>query len=112
MWECTARLSEMEERDAAEHHVQKWPKHEHLKRMIESKCFRYTKEIVLHHREEGNADRFIGILLSQGGIRSLLDPGQSEEELGISRSRLDAMKVLGERQRRWYWSSRVRIGVK
>lgn len=34
------------------HHVEKCPKSGHLERMVESGCFRYTKEIVVHHTEE------------------------------------------------------------
>jgi hypothetical protein len=63
--------------------AQKWAKHENLKRMAESGRFRYTKELLVHQVEEGNADRFIGVPLSQGGVQSLLKAGHTEDELGI-----------------------------
>ena len=106
------KLSVIEERDDAEHQVRKWAKHEHLKRMTMSNHFRYTKEIVLHQGDEGNADRFVGVFLSQGGIRSLLKSGHTEVELGIEAFRNQCHEMLGDKNRPWYWSYRVRIGIK
>jgi SAM-dependent methyltransferase len=110
--ECMKGLDELERKRSAEHMVHKWEKHEHLGRMEESKCFRFTKEIVVHHTETGNAERFIGILLSQGGVRLLLKSGYKEQQLGIDKFRDRCRDLLGEKQKEWYWSSRVRVGVK
>jgi ubiquinone/menaquinone biosynthesis C-methylase UbiE len=110
--ECTKRISPLEKKNDEERRVQKWAKQEHLKRMTESGRFRYTKEFVVHQVEEGNAARFIGILLSQGGIRSLLNAGHTEEELGIDKFRAECNEVLGQKMNRWYWSLRVRIGIR
>jgi ubiquinone/menaquinone biosynthesis C-methylase UbiE len=109
---CTQRLSSMELNHSEQNQVQKWAKHEHLSRMRESGCFRYLKEIVVHHTEDGTSDRLVGLLLSQGGIQSLLKAGRSEEELGINAIRVKFRELLGSSDRRWYWSYRVRIGVK
>jgi SAM-dependent methyltransferase len=108
----TARISEIEERQVAENPVQKWAKDQHLARMEKSLRFRYTKEILVHDVQQGTADRFAGLLLSQGSVQSLLKSGHSESELGIDRFRARCRELLGETQREWYWSSRVRIGVK
>ena len=102
----------MELNHSEQNQVQKWAKHEHLSRMRESGCFRYLKEIVVHHTEDGTSDRLVGLLLSQGGIQSLLKAGRSEEELGINAIRVKFRELLGSSDRRWYWSYRVRIGVK
>lgn len=91
--------------------LQQWEKEGHVARMQASNCFRYVKEIVLHHIEQGNAERFVGILLSQGGVRSLLKRGLTEEDLGIDRFREIANRMLGAEDRPWIWSSRVRFGI-
>jgi ubiquinone/menaquinone biosynthesis C-methylase UbiE len=109
--ECMQGLAELEQEGSAANQVHKWPKQEHLNRMIESKCFRFTKEIVLHHTEDGNADRLVGLLLSQGGVRTLLKSGCNEEQLGIDRFREQCNQWLGSQPKTWYWSSRVRIGI-
>jgi ubiquinone/menaquinone biosynthesis C-methylase UbiE len=92
--------------------VTKWAKEEHLKRMAESRRFRYTKEVVIHETEIGDAERFVGILLSQGGIQALLKAGRTEKELGIEEFREECRTVLGDNPREWYWSYRVRIGIR
>jgi SAM-dependent methyltransferase len=91
--------------------VKKFDKGQHLERMRASKCFRFTKEIVVHHLDFGNAERFIGIALSQGGIQTLLKSGYSEADIGIDRLRHIAETVLGSQLNPWYWALRVRIGI-
>ena len=51
--------------------VKSWSKDKHLTRMQDSGCFRYMKELVVHHMEKGNAERFIGLTLSYGIARYL-----------------------------------------
>ncbi len=109
--ECMNTITDYEKGLPLEKRVRKWPKHEHLKRMTVSGLFGHTKEIVLHHEEIGNADRFVGLLLSQGSVMALLKAGKSEIELGIDRFRRICQETLGTLPRTWYWSSRVRIGV-
>jgi len=109
--ECMKAIAGHEEGLPLEKRVRKWPKHEHLRRMADSGLFRYTKEIVLHHEEMGDADRLVGLLLSQGSVMALLRAGHSEVELGIDRFRRICQETLGTLPRTWYWSSRVRIGV-
>jgi len=109
--ECMTTITDHEEGLPLEKRVRKWPKHEHIKRMADSGFFRYTREIVLHHEETGDVDRFVGLLLSQGSVMALLKAGKSEVELGIDRFRKACQENLGKLHRTWYWSSRVRIGV-
>jgi len=91
--------------------VRHWDKARHLERLQASGRFRYTKELAIHHQDQGNAERFIGLLLSQGGVMTLLKEGASEAQLGIDQCRAIAAQVLGEGPQTWYWSSRVRLGV-
>jgi hypothetical protein len=89
----------------------KWEKHEHLARMKNSGCFRYTKEIVVHHIEQGNAERLIGLLLSQGSVMTLLKNGIADAELGLDRFKQKVTETLGKENQTWYWSSRIRYGI-
>jgi SAM-dependent methyltransferase len=89
----------------------RWDKSGHLGRLQGSGCFRFTRECVLHHVDEGNAERFLGLLRSQGGVMDLLKAGYTEDNLGISELESIARTELGPELRPWYWSTRVRIGV-
>jgi ubiquinone/menaquinone biosynthesis C-methylase UbiE len=92
--------------------VQRWKKSEHLARMRTSGTFRYTNEVVLHQVEQGDAERIVGIALSQGGLAGLLKRGMSEETIGVTELRTVARRTLGDRTVPWYWSYRVRLGMK
>ena len=91
--------------------VKQWEKEGHLSRMRDSGCFRHVKEVALHHEDSGNAERFMGLLLSQGYVAALLKRGLSEKDLGIDVLRSVADRVLGPQDRPWRWTSRVRLGV-
>jgi SAM-dependent methyltransferase len=89
----------------------RWDKARHLVRMADSGCFRFTRECVLHHVDEGNGARYLGLLRSQGGVMDLLKAGCTEAELGIDALERIARAELGDELRLWYWSARVRFGV-
>ena len=92
--------------------VKQWAKHEHLARMQASGRFRYVKEIVVHNQEIGNADLLVGLMASQGGVATLLKNGLSEAEIGLDEFRAAARRALGDRPINWYFSYRVRLGIK
>ena len=83
-----------------------WHKHEHLTRMESSGCFRYTREILLHHEELGNAERLVGLAADPGSVMTLLKAGWREEQLGIDALRLVVDRVLGPAPQPWLWSAR------
>jgi SAM-dependent methyltransferase len=91
--------------------VKRWEKSQHLARIQASGCFGYTREILLHHFDQGNAERLVGLLFSQGGVMTLVKKGYSEEQLGIDKFRTKVQQVLGDELRPWAWSARVRIGI-
>jgi len=93
-------------------HVPFWEKHMHLRRMRESGLFRVTKEILMHNVEHGGAERLVGLELSQGGVAMLLKSGMNEREIGITALRESAHRLLGDAIVPWYFSYRVRLGVK
>jgi ubiquinone/menaquinone biosynthesis C-methylase UbiE len=92
--------------------VRRWGKAKHLTRLGDSGRFRFVKEIVVHHVEEGNAERFVGLALSQGRIATLLKSGVGEDEFGLDELRAVAQRTLGDSAQPWYWSYRIRLGIK
>jgi SAM-dependent methyltransferase len=92
--------------------VPRWGKDGHLARIRASGRFRYVREFLLHHAEPGNAARLVGLALSLGAVETLLKSGVGEEELGLTRLRADAQRLLGDEPRPWYWGVRVRAAVK
>ncbi len=92
--------------------VREWCKEEHVARIKASGHFRYAREIAVHHVEMGNAERLVGLILSQGGIATLLKHGLSEAEIGVAELHAEAERTLGDEPAPWYWTYRVRLGVK
>ncbi|MFZ0889344.1 MAG: class I SAM-dependent methyltransferase [Candidatus Binataceae bacterium] len=109
---CIANARALERKHRFAPEVRRWSKEGHLDRIRQSGRFRYVNEIVLHHVEVGGADRLVGLALSQGEVASLLKHGLSEDEIGIAALRESAGRVLGDTAVPWYWSYRVRMGVK
>jgi SAM-dependent methyltransferase len=107
-----AQLRAAEEKHGFSRDVRSWNKQQHLERMRASGQFRLTKEIVLHSIEQGGVERLVGLELSQGGVATLRKNGVSEEEIGIAGLRETAQRVLGDAIVPWYFSYRVRMGVK
>lgn len=89
-----------------------WDKGGHLARMAASGHFHYTREIGVHHVETGNADRLVGLALSQSQVQSLFKNGVSTDELGVPAFRAEAQRILGDGSHPFYFTYRVRIGVK
>lgn len=108
---CSARVQECSQTLSSAPALRRWSKDGHLDRMRASGCFRYTKEIAIHHIDTGNADRLVGLMLSQGSVMTLLKHGFSTEEIGLDRLRATAQQTLGAEERTWYWTSRVRLGI-
>ncbi len=92
--------------------VRKWGKGDHLTRMQSSGQFRYVKEVLLHQVEQGDAERLVGLARSQGSVAALLRAGLSDAEIGLEDLRAVAQRVLGDAPAPWFFSYRVRVGVK
>lgn len=109
--ECQQRAASLEATLALDSRLRRWDKAQHLLRMRKSACFRFAREVLMHHIDRGNAERHVGLLRSQGGIMDLLKAGHSSNELGIDALELVAQAELGPVARPWFWSARVRLGV-
>jgi SAM-dependent methyltransferase len=106
------RASTLEREHGLTRDLKRWHKSEHLARMQASGHFRYVKEVTVHSVEQGNAERLIGLALSQGGVMTLLKNGLTEDEIGLTAFRDVANRTLGETLRPWYFSYRIRLAVK
>jgi SAM-dependent methyltransferase len=118
-WPVMAAYADMEQRVRAVERqgrcspeVRKWDKEGHLARMRQSGLFHFVHEVVLHHVEMGDADRIVGIALSQGGVAAALAAGISESDLGLDQLRLVANETLGNAGKPFYFCYRVRLAIK
>ncbi len=108
---CMKRVKQLEKDSGSGEGLKRWDKAGHLARMQASGCFRYVREATLHHIDSGNAERLVGVLLSQGGVMGLLRKNFTEADLGIDALRTVAQRTLGHDPQPWHWSARVRLGV-
>ncbi|MQA09983.1 MAG: methyltransferase domain-containing protein [Pseudonocardiaceae bacterium] len=86
-------------------------KQQHLDRMRASGVFRHVTELCVHSRERGDAARLVDVALSHSGTVAVLNAGAGEDEIGLTRLR----EVAAERlpiPKSWWWTYRVRLGVK
>jgi len=97
------------ERGKAAH---QWPKDGHLAQLAASGRFRYTRETAVHHVTAGNADDLVGLALSFGSVQDLLKQGLSEDEIGLTDFRREAARWLGVEPIPWYFTYRMRLGIK
>ena len=86
-----------------------WSKEQHLERMRESAHFRFTREVLLHHIEQGDAARFLEMMRSNALSHQFQF---TEQEIGFERLSSAAFQHIGSEPIPWYVSYRVRIGVK
>jgi ubiquinone/menaquinone biosynthesis C-methylase UbiE len=110
-WDLIGRVEKLSIERGLEDDVQYWSKEEHVERMRASGRFRFVKEILMHNIEIGNAERFIGLALSNRAA-SVLHAGVSEEEMGLAQFRAVVESGIGAEKVPWYLSYRVRIGIK
>ncbi len=109
---CRAKAEALERSLRPAPEVHQWNKGGHLQRIMQSGRFRYVKEVGLHHVESGGAERLVGLALSQGEIATLLKHGIDEDETGITALRETARHALGDAIVPWFWTYRLRLGVK
>lgn len=84
----------------------------HLQHIQESGHFGYTKEILVHNIASGSAESLVGLAMSFGGVAGMLKMGLSEEEIGLAVLRTAAEKSIGPNPMPWYFSYRIRLGIK
>jgi len=107
--EVVERLVELVKARGLAHSLKIWSKNTHLDRMRESGHFRFTREVVLHHIEQGDATRFLEMMRTNAFSHQFQF---TEQEIGFDRLRQAALQHIGSEPIPWYLSYRVRIGIK
>lgn len=87
-------------------------KEKHLSMLRDSGVFRYTREIVFHHQEECDAERFIGLALSQGGLQTGLKLQPESLEPAVASFRENVEELFGGVRKVMRFGYRMRIGIK
>jgi SAM-dependent methyltransferase len=85
--------------------ARRWPVSR--ERLAESGRFRSVDETRLHSVEEVDAERLVGLLLSEGSMTTLLASGATEQELGVDRLREIAAAELGDEPSPWWLGYRL-----
>jgi hypothetical protein len=101
----------MEERKLNEQ-LARWPKHQHLDRMRSSGHFRFTRALLLHHIEQGNAERFINLIMTNTYGHQFKLNTITEAEIDFARLTQAAHDYIGPEPIPWYFSYQVRIGIR
>ncbi|HLI09489.1 MAG TPA: class I SAM-dependent methyltransferase [Ktedonobacteraceae bacterium] len=107
--EGTSRLMELVRERGLAQNFKIWPKNKSLDPLRESGHFRFTREVLLHHIEQGDATRFLAMMQSSAFSSQFQF---TDQELGLDRLRDAAFQYIGSKPIPWYWSYRVRIGIK
>lgn len=107
--ECFDKL--LEERGLSQN-LQRWSKDTHLDRMRNSAHFRFTRELFLHHVEQGDATRFIEMVLTNAYSHQFKLGTITKQEIGFDRLTHAALQYIGSEPIPWYISYKIRIGMK
>lgn len=90
----------------------KGDKNDHLKHIQESGCFRFSKEIVFHHKEPFTAERYIGLAVSQGGVQTVFKLNLPEIHEKLDQFHALVMDYFQGRTLELMFSYRMRVGIK
>ncbi|ASA24649.1 class I SAM-dependent methyltransferase [Paenibacillus donghaensis] len=96
----------------AEERAHKWDKAGHLARIEASGWFSFSREIVFHNNEACDAERYVGLTLSQGGIQAVLKHGSSLLDADIAEFTAAVEQYFQGRTLKVMVSYRMRIGQK
>jgi len=90
----------------------KWDKDRHLANIKNSGMFRYVREIVFSNSENCNAQRFIAIALSQGGIQAIIKANINEINPYLTAFEKRILDIFGNAEFKIDFCYRLRIGIK
>ncbi|WP_274432661.1 class I SAM-dependent methyltransferase [Alicyclobacillus sp. ALC3] len=99
-------------RQPKEQQVTKWPKHEHLQNIAASGHFCFAKEIVFHNTEPCDAERYVGLAVSQGGLQTVIKSGWTDLDTDIASFRAIVDQAFAGRTRDILFSYRMRVGIR
>ena len=78
--------------------------------MVESGVFEWCREVAMAAPASGDAERFVGLLQSQGDYQTLVRHGLDDEVLGVDRFAALVRQRLGVEVRAWRFVYRARLG--
>ncbi|MGO8950593.1 MAG: class I SAM-dependent methyltransferase [Ktedonobacterales bacterium] len=107
--EGSLRLMELVRERGLAQSLKIWPKNKSLDLLRESAQFRFTREVLLHHIEHGDAARFLEMMQSNAFSHQFQF---TDQEIDFDRLRQAALQYIGSEPIPWYFSYRVRIGIK
>lgn len=110
--EVDERFEALEQERGLAQNLQMWSKDTHLERMRDSGHFRFTRELLLHHIEQGDAARFVDMIRTNSYSQRFKQNTITEQEIGFDRLEHAALQHIGSEPIPWYFSYKVRIGVK
>ncbi|MDY7104391.1 MAG: methyltransferase domain-containing protein [Actinomycetota bacterium] len=91
--------------------VRSWSKSGHLDRMIASGHFEWCRDVVTHTTEPGDADRFVGLMRSQGDYQTLRRRGFDDDLIGLTELATVTRAGLGDGEVPFRFGYRSRIGM-
>jgi ubiquinone/menaquinone biosynthesis C-methylase UbiE len=106
------RFDELEQERQLGQNLQRWSKEAHLERMRDSGHFRFTRELFLHHIEQGDATRFIDMIMTNAYSHQFKQHTITEQEIGFDQLKHAALQHIGSEPIPWYFSYKVQIGIK
>jgi ubiquinone/menaquinone biosynthesis C-methylase UbiE len=109
--EVNERFEELEQARGLAQNLRKWSKDAHLERMRDSGHFRFTRELFLHHIEQGDAARFIEMILTNAYSHQFKLKTITKQEIDFHRLEQAALQHIGSESIPWYLSYRVLIGI-
>lgn len=92
--------------------VTRWNKDNHLFNIRNSENFRYVREIVFSNTEICNAQRFIAIALSQGGLQTIIKTNIEEINPSLISFKERILDIFGNDEFKIDFCYRMRIAVK
>ncbi|MGL5353829.1 MAG: class I SAM-dependent methyltransferase [Clostridium sp.] len=102
----------LDTKENIDENAKKFRKSDHLKHIKNSGEFTFVKEIVLHSKENYNKERFIDLLLSQGGVQTVLNKYPEEIKDDIESFKNSVSSKFIEKEMEIIFSYRIRLGIK
>lgn len=107
--EMSRRLVALVQERALPGSVTIWPKNKTLDPLRESGHFRFTREVFLHSIEHGDAARFLAMMRSNAFSNQFQ---LTDQETGFDHLGDAALRYIGSEPIPWFFSYRVRVGIK
>jgi ubiquinone/menaquinone biosynthesis C-methylase UbiE len=106
------RVADLAPQRGSERGVHQWDKSGHPGRIAASGCFRWSRQVMVHHRTRVDAAHLIGGMRTYGGLVALLKSGATVGDVGLDAYDRTVKEVLGKGSADCHWSYRVCLAVR